>query len=80
MLQVSQTPWEKEAPCRLPVRTWQDIMDLYYPDTAWLCLRRDVFRRLCDYKRRHGLTSWEETIARAPEESENNRMPAEPRR
>lgn len=71
MLQVSQIPWEKEANCRLPVRTWREMMDLYYPDSAWLCLRREVFQRLCDYRRRHGLTSWEETIASALGQTES---------
>jgi uncharacterized protein DUF6084 len=34
-LQVAQIPWEKEASFRLPAATWQELMDLYYPNSAW---------------------------------------------
>ncbi|MGH7823593.1 MAG: DUF6084 family protein [Candidatus Binatia bacterium] len=62
-LQAAQIPWEKEVSYRLPVRVWREMMEMYYPNTAWLCLRRDVFERLYHYKVRRGLPSWEETIA-----------------
>jgi hypothetical protein len=61
-LQVAQIPREKEAAFRLPVRVWQDMMELYYPDCAWLCLRRDLFDRLHDYKRRNGLPTCEQAL------------------
>jgi hypothetical protein len=62
LLQISQIPWDREARYRLPVRVWKDMMDLYYPNTAWLCLRRDVFDRLYQYKVRRGLPTWEQTV------------------
>jgi hypothetical protein len=58
-LQVAQIPWEKEATYRLPVRVWKEMMEHYYPNSAWLCLRRDVFDGLYRYKIRHGLPTWE---------------------
>jgi hypothetical protein len=61
-LQVSQIPWEKEAKYRLPVRVWKEMMDIYYPNSAWLCLRRDVFDRLYRYKMRRGIPTWEQTL------------------
>ena len=61
-LQIAQIPWEREASYRLPVRVWQDMMDLYYPNTAWIALRRDVFERLYEFKSRHGIPTWEETL------------------
>jgi hypothetical protein len=61
-LQVSQVPWEKEASFRLPVPVWKEMMERYYPNTAWLCLRRDVFDRLYQYKSRHGLPTWEQAL------------------
>jgi hypothetical protein len=61
-LQVCQIPWEKEAAFRLPVRVWKDMMDLYYPNSAWLCLRQDVFDRLYRYKSRRGLPTWEQAL------------------
>jgi hypothetical protein len=61
-LQVAQVPWDKEAYFRLPAATWKALMDLYYPNSAWLCLRKDVFDRLSEYKSRRGLPTWEQTL------------------
>jgi hypothetical protein len=63
-LQVAQIPWDREASYRLPVRAWKDMMDLYYPNTAWISLRRDVFERLYEFKSRYGIPTWEQTIER----------------
>ena len=63
-LQVAQIPWDREASYRLPVRIWKEMMDLYYPDVAWLCLRRDVFERLYEFKSRNGIPTWEQTLER----------------
>jgi hypothetical protein len=71
-LQVMQVPWDKEAYFRLPAATWQGLMDRYYPNSAWLCVRRDVFDRLNDYKSRHGLPTVEnalESLLSAPREA-----------
>jgi hypothetical protein len=61
-MQVSQISWSKEAKFRLPVRVWQQMMEMYYPNSAWLCLRRDVFDRLYQHKVRSGLTTWEQAV------------------
>lgn len=61
-LQVEQIPWDREAKYRLPVHVWKEMMDIYYPNTAWLCLRRDVFNRLSQYKMRQGIPTWEQTL------------------
>lgn len=63
-LQVVPVPWDKEATFRLPVETWQELRDLYYPASAWLCLRRDVFEELDRYKTRLGLPTWEGAVHR----------------
>ncbi len=63
-LQVAPIPWEKEATFLLPAATWRGLMDLYYPDSAWLCLRKDVFDALARYKAREGLPSWEQALGR----------------
>ena len=72
-LQVAQVPWDREATFRLPVKVWKDMMDLYYPNIAWLCLRKDVFDRLCRYKTDRGLPTWEQALESlldaAPEEA-----------
>jgi hypothetical protein len=63
-LQVAPIPWDKEARFRLPVKSWHDMMDIYYPNSAWLCLRRDVFERLYEYKVVHGIPTWEQALER----------------
>ncbi len=61
---VSPISWSREARFRLPVEAWRDMMQSFYPNTAWLCLRRDLFERLYEYKVRHGLPTWEEALER----------------
>ena len=64
-LQIAQIPWDREAAYKLPVRVWKEMMDLHYPNTAWLCLERDVFDRLAEYKARNNIASWEQALERA---------------
>ena len=69
-LQAAPIPWNKETRFRLPVQTWQDMMDLYYPNTACLNLRRDVFERLHQYKMANGIPAWEQVMERLLTEAE----------
>jgi hypothetical protein len=61
-MQVVPIPWDKEARFRLPLRCWREMMDLYYPNTAWLCLRRDIFERLYQHKVEHAIPTWEKLL------------------
>ncbi len=61
-LQVAQISWSKEARYRLPVKVWQDMMETYYPNSAWLRLHKDTFDRLYRYKMRHSIPTWEQAI------------------
>jgi hypothetical protein len=38
------------------------MMDIYYPNSAWLCLRRDVFERIYQYKVERGIPTWEQAL------------------
>ncbi len=83
-LQIEQIPWDREAKYRLPVSVWKELIDMYYPNIAWLCLRRDVFNKLAQYKMDHGIPSWDETIERllpaldvSAERSEETDIPIE---
>ena len=61
-LQIAQIPWDREASYRLPARVWREMMDAYYPGTAWVSLPRELFERLNEYRAANGLTSWEQAL------------------
>ena len=59
---VEQIPWSCEARYSLPVAVWRRMIESYFPNTGWLRVDADVLGELADYRARHGLTSWEETL------------------
>jgi hypothetical protein len=61
-LQVAPISWNKEARFRLPVTTWKALMDLHYPNTVMLHLRRDVFEELYRFKMALGAATFDEAI------------------
>ena len=63
-LQVAPISWDKESRFKLPLSTWRTMMDSYYPHCAWLCLQRDAFERLYQYKVQHGIPTWEQALER----------------
>jgi Family of unknown function (DUF6084) len=63
--QVTPVPWDREARFRLPVRTWREVIDHYYPNVAFLALRRDVFDRLYQFKLDRGIATWEAAVEEA---------------
>lgn len=74
-MQVAPISWDKETRSSLPVKVWREMMDSYYPGTAWLCLRRDVFERLHDYKVRNGIPTWEEAVENMLASQEEETVP-----
>ena len=69
-LLVAPIPWDREARFRLPVQVWRTMMDEFYPNSAWLSLRRDVFLRVYEYKVRYGIPTWEAAFERLLEAAE----------
>ncbi len=72
LLQAARLPWDREATFRLPVATWREVIDRYFPHSAWLRLDRDVFDRLWAYRSRHALPSWDvalDALLRGAEEA-----------
>jgi hypothetical protein len=70
-LQTARISWEKEAEFSMPVRLWKEMMDHYFPNSAYVRLRKDAFDELYDYKVRNGLPTWEaavESLLRASEQ------------
>lgn len=63
-LRIEPVPWSAEAEHRMPLAVWRQLVDLHWPDSGWLRLRRDTLRALQEERARTGATSWEETIGR----------------
>jgi hypothetical protein len=59
---VEQIPWEKETAYRLPVRLWRELMDRYFPGSAWIRLRRESFDALYRFKGRQALPTWDDAV------------------
>jgi hypothetical protein len=61
-LQVAPISWNQETKFRLPVQVWRDMMDAYFPNSAWLHVRRDIFDRLYRFKMQRGIPTWEQAL------------------
>ena len=71
VLQTARISWQKEAEFRLPVRLWKEMVEHYFPNSAWIRLRKDAFDELYYYKVRGGFPTWEtavEALLRASEQ------------
>ena len=77
-LQVEQIPWDREAKYRLPVSVWNEMMDLYYPNSAWLCLHRDAFEKFSRYKMERGIPTWEQALESLLSEERQTQQDLEP--
>jgi Family of unknown function (DUF6084) len=61
-LQVRPISWNAEARYRLPVSVWREMMDRFFPNSAWLRLDRETFDRFHAYRARHAHLSWDEAL------------------
>lgn len=61
---VEQVPWHAEAVYRMPVTVWEDLMDLYFPASAWIRLHRETVDALLRYKARHAIPTWDAAMDR----------------
>lgn len=59
---VTPVPWHKEASYRLPVRVWQEMMDLHFPNSGWIRMRRETLDALQAFKARRAMTTWDEAL------------------
>jgi hypothetical protein len=54
--------WNSEAPFRLPVAVWRDVMDLHFPNSGWLRLRRETIDRLQRFKSAQAVPTWDQAL------------------
>jgi len=62
VVSVQPVAWHVEANYRLPVKVWRDLMDLYFPNSGWIRLRRETIDALTRYKAERAIPSWEDTF------------------
>ncbi len=59
---VEPVPWHKEAHFKMPAPVWRQLMDLYFPNSGWIRLRRDTLDDLERFKADRALPTWEQAI------------------
>ncbi len=59
---VEPVPWHKEAHCKMPAVVWRQLMDLYFPNSGWIRLRRDTLDELERFKADRALPTWEQAM------------------
>jgi hypothetical protein len=59
---VEPLSWTSEASFRMPVSVWREMMDLYYPNSAWLRIRRDTLDQLQRFKASRAIPTWDQAF------------------
>jgi Family of unknown function (DUF6084) len=54
--------WHEEASYRMPVQVWRDVMDLYFPGSGWLRVRRETLDALQRFKAARALPNWDDAV------------------
>ena len=67
-LQLSLVPWSCSAEFRLPVSTWRDLIEHYYPRTGWIALRDETLLALQREKAARALPTLDACVAELLEE------------
>jgi hypothetical protein len=62
-LQMALVPWSKSIDFRMPVSVWQDMIEHYYPGTAWVAVHSATLDALQRLKLRRGLATVDACIA-----------------
>jgi hypothetical protein len=67
---VRPVSWSSDATFRLPVRTWRETMDMYFPNSAWVRIGRHTFDALARYRSDNVLPDWDLTVERLLKEAD----------
>ncbi|MFE3323605.1 DUF6084 family protein [Streptomyces sp. NPDC059176] len=59
---VEPVPWDREAACPMPVKTWQEMLEQHFPGCGWIRLPRDTMDALLAFRSRRALPSWEAAV------------------
>lgn len=69
-VQAVPVPWDRDARFALPIATWREMMDHYYPGGDWIRLGRETVGRLRRFQSRRGLPSLDACVDRLLAEAE----------
>lgn len=61
-LRTARLSWETESSWRMPAQVWKDLMHAYFPNDAWVRIRRETFDRLHAFRSARALPTWDRTI------------------
>jgi hypothetical protein len=61
-LWIEQVPWHAETRYRMPVAVWREMMDMHFPASGWLRLRRDTIDALAEFRAARALPTWDDAI------------------
>jgi hypothetical protein len=59
---IEQVPWHAEARYKMPVAVWREMMDIHFPGSGWLRLRRDTIDALAEFRASRALPTWDEAV------------------
>ncbi|MGV9289408.1 DUF6084 family protein [Streptomyces sp. NPDC003719] len=59
---VEPVPWDREATCRMPVKTWREMVEQHFPGSGWVRLPNDTLDALLAHRSRKALPSWQATV------------------
>jgi hypothetical protein len=59
---IEQVPWHAETRYKMPVTVWREMMDIHFPGSGWLRLRRDTIDALADFRAARALPTWDDAI------------------
>jgi hypothetical protein len=62
-MRVYQIPWSKETTYQLPVSVWRAMVDVHFPDAAWLTVSRRTLDALQRFKSAAALPTWDSAVA-----------------
>jgi hypothetical protein len=54
--------WDREASYRMPVSVWRGVMDLYFPNSAWVRISRETLDGLQRFKASRALPTWDQAF------------------
>jgi hypothetical protein len=46
----------------MPVERWREMMDIHFPNSGWVRLRRDTIDALAEFRAARALPTWDDAV------------------